>query len=111
MPNKPKSLKQKLRQLAGIAYERELAIATEALQLEFLRWRRNEIDVFELNDHIHEFHKGISRELYNRYSGNELINSICVSSALHRGVLSRDEVGEEVFLAVEGKYFADSSND
>jgi hypothetical protein len=111
MPNKPKSLKQKLRQLAGIAYERELAIATEALHIEFLRWKSNEIDVFELKDRIHEYHSGISRELYNRYSGNDLVDTICVSSALHRGVLSRDEVGEDVFLAVEGKFFADSSKD
>ncbi|MGB8410945.1 MAG: hypothetical protein WCE58_13680 [Gallionella sp.] len=111
MPNKPKSLKQKFRQLAGIAYERELAIATEALHIEFQRWKNDEIDVFELNDRIHGFHNGISRELYSRYSGNELMNSICVSSALHKGVLSRDEVGEEVFLAVEGKSIAGNTND
>ncbi len=89
--------------MAGIAYERELKTASEALLKDFNRWENNEIDVFELNDLIHKFHHGISRELYNRYSGNELICTFAVSSALHRGILSREEVGEDVFVYVEGK--------
>lgn len=112
MPNNPsKNLKKKLRQMAGIAYERELTTASEALLQEFQRWRNKEIDVFELNDRIHEFQHGISRELCNRYSGNEMIIAWCVASALHRGILSREEVGEDVFLSVEGNTVALSSHD
>jgi hypothetical protein len=106
-----KSLRQKLRQMAGIAYERELATASEALRQEFHRWKNKEIDVFKLNDRIHEFHHGISRELYNRYTGNEMADTICVASALHRGILSREEIGEDVFLSVEGITMALSSHD
>ena len=106
-----KSLRQKLRQMAGIAYERELATASEALREQFLRWKNKEIDVFELNDRIHEFHHGISRELYNRYTGNEMADSICVASALHRGILSREEIGEDVFLSVEDITMALSAHD
>ena len=106
-----KSLRQKLRQMAGIAYERELATASEALREQFLRWKNKEIDVFELNDRIHEFHHGISRELYNRYTGNEMADSICVASALHRGILSREEIGEDAFLSVEDITMALSSHD
>ena len=97
--------------MAGIAYEREQATASDALLQEFQRWKNKEIDVFELNDRIHEFHHGISRELYNRYSGNEMILSWCVANALHRGILSREEVGEDLFLSVEGATMASSSHD
>lgn len=97
--------------MAGIAYERELTTASEALLQEFQRWKNNEIDVFELNDRIHEFYHGISRELHNRYSGNGTIIAWCVASALHRGILSREEVGEDVFLSVEGNTVVLSSHD
>lgn len=55
--------------------------------------------MFELNEKIHEFHHGISRVLYGRYVG--MGAAFGVASALHRGILSREEVGEEVFLFVE----------
>lgn len=95
-----KKLDKLLRQFAGLAYERELSAAVRVLQDEFLRWENKEIDVFELNERIHEFHNGISRTLYGRYSG--LDAAFGVASALHRGILDREEVGEEVFLSVEG---------
>ena len=63
------------------------------------------------NDRIHEFHHGISRELFNRYTGNEMADSICVASALNRGILSREEMGEDVFLSVENITMALSSHD
>lgn len=100
-----------LRQMAGIAYERELATASDALLQEFQRWKNKEIDVFELNERIHEFHHGISRELCNRYSGNGATISWCLASALKRGILSRNEVGEDVFLSVDGTTMDASSHD
>jgi hypothetical protein len=86
--------------LAGVAYERDLSAATHVLQEEFLRWDNKEIDVFELSEKIHEFHNGISRTLYGRYVGMDAVFG--VASALHRGVMSREEVGDEVFLSVKG---------
>ena len=101
MTKKPsKHLAQKLRQMAGIAYERELTSASEALLHEFQRWKNGEIDVFELNTRIHEFHNGISRALYIRYSGGD--NTFVIASALHRGILTPEKVGEDVFNLVEG---------
>ena len=95
-----KRLEKTLRQFAGTAYERELSAATRALQEEFSRWEKKEIDVFELGEKIHEFHNGISRALYGRYIGMDA--AFGVASALHHGILSREEVGEEIFLSVEG---------
>jgi hypothetical protein len=95
-----KRLEQTLRQFAGIAYERELSSATRALQEEFRRWENGEIDVFDLSEKIHGFHQGISRALYGRYVGMDA--AFGVAAALHHGILSREEVGEEIFLSVEG---------
>lgn len=91
-----KEQRQKLRQLAEIAYDRELTEASAKLLLEFRRWENREIDVFELNNTIHEFHNGISRTLYTRYSGMD--TTFGVVSALHRGILSREEVGDDVYV-------------
>ena len=69
MPAPPLTKKQKaeLRRLAGLAHERELSEALTNLESEFGRWRIGEISVFELNDRIHEFHHGLSRDLYKLY--------------------------------------------
>ena len=65
-----------------------------------MRWENKEIDIFELNEKIHEFHNGISRTLYSRHVGMDA--AFGVASALNREILSREEVGEDVFLSVEG---------
>lgn len=95
-----KKKQQHLRQLAWLAYERELSTASNTLLQEFIRWEKNEIDVFQLNEKIHEFHHDISRTLYGRYTGMD--TEFGVASALHRGILGREEVGDEVFLSIEG---------
>lgn len=93
-------LAAQIRKWAGIAYERELAVATKSLMAEFQRWEGGEIDVFALNDKIHEFHHGISRTLYNRHTSRD--GTLGVACGLRSGVLKREEVGDEVFLQVEG---------
>jgi len=95
-----KNVQKALRQFAGIAYERELSAAAQALQHEFSRWTSGAIDVFALNEKIHEFHQGISRELYSRYAVMDA--AFAVASALRRGVIIRAEMGEPAYLSVEG---------
>ena len=98
--NLTKKQQAQLRRLAGIAYERELSAATQALLEEFHCWEKNEIDVFQLSDKIHEFHHGISHMLYGRYRDMDV--AFGVASALHRGILKREEVGDDVYSSVEG---------
>ena len=62
-----KAQKRELRRIVALAHERELTRALTALETHHARWRNNEIDVFELNEEIHKFHDGISRELYKIY--------------------------------------------
>lgn len=54
-----------------MAYERELSMATEELASRFARWRAGEIDVFELNEFIHESHNDASRDLYKIYTKHQ----------------------------------------
>lgn len=57
------------------------------------------MDVFELNEKIHEFHHTISRDLYRRYT--DMDADFCVASAFLRGVLSRNEIEDHVFVTIE----------
>lgn len=89
-PPLTKRQKAELRRLAGLAHERELSAAVGDLQLEFERWKKGEISVFALNEGIHKFHHGISRDLYKRYDLTDLDWS--VAGAIARGTLGEDEV-------------------
>jgi hypothetical protein len=92
MPAAPltKTQKAELRRLAGLAHERELSAAIGELEAEFGRWRRGEISVFELNKRIHEYHHGISRDLYNLYDPRDA--EMVVPAAIVRGTIREDEL-------------------
>ena len=95
-----KSQKKRLRNLASVAYERELAAASKSLLREFRRWEQKEIDVFELNERIHEFHNGISRTLYSRYVGMD--PGFGVARAIKSGVLKPTELDDDLASLVSG---------
>ena len=94
-----KANRRKLRELAGVAYERELGAQLSKLESEFTRWRRGEIDPFELSDRIHRFHDGISRDLYVLYG--RLSPSHSVARAVAFQVLQEAEVPSELLEALE----------
>ena len=96
--NYSKLIRKKLRELAGLAHERELSRALETLDSHFARWRRQEIDCFELNDRIHSFHQKTSRELWKTYSSME--DDFLVCRAVKLDFLSREEVPEKVAEAI-----------
>lgn len=86
MPTKlSKSETAELRELATEAWEAELRDALEALFEDFGRWAEHEVSSFELSDRIHEFHDGISRELYKRYTG--LPPHVAVAKAIAVGAV------------------------
>ena len=63
-----KPVKPLIRKYSGELYERELHRELTRLDEQFDRWRRGEIDSFELENLIHKFHQGPSRELYKTYT-------------------------------------------
>jgi hypothetical protein len=94
-----KASKRKLRELASLAYTRELAAELSKLEAKFARWRSGEIDPFELSDEIHRFHDGIARDLYKLY-GN-LPPNHSVPRALALKVLQEADVPPELLAALE----------
>jgi hypothetical protein len=52
-----------MRELARLAYERELAAALTEVEQAFGRWRAGEIDAFGVEHIIHQFHQGTALEL------------------------------------------------
>jgi hypothetical protein len=95
MRNDPQKMqRQRIRQLAALAHERELSRELGSVEAEFSRWRRGEIDAHELSDRIHEFHDGPARRLHSLYNGDLL--DMVVGAAIARGILSEAEVPPEI---------------
>jgi hypothetical protein len=94
-----KANQRKLRELAGVAYTRELGAELSRLEEEFARWRSGEIDPFELSDRIHRFHDGVSRDLYVLYGRFSPESAVARAVALK--VLQEAEVPSEILAALE----------
>ena len=93
-----KKQKAQIRQFASEAHDRELTDALTTLYEEFQLWGGDQISAFELQEKIHIFHDGISRDLYKRYVMGNL--ELAVVYALNHGVLNQDEVGEDIAKAL-----------
>ena len=93
-PDLTKAQRRRIRELAGTAYERELSHELAALEDQFGRWRRREIDAYELSDGIHGFHQGPNRRLFLMYTGSDL--AMAVASAIVRGILTEEEATSEM---------------
>lgn len=85
-----KSERKELRRFVGLAYERELAKALESLEGKFEQWKRNTITPFELSDLIHQFHNGISRDLWSFYTNGD--SGMIVAHAITKGIIVKTEV-------------------
>jgi hypothetical protein len=96
-----KAQRRRLRELAGLAHERELSVALRALHADFDRWQREELDTFELCARIHEFERGPSRRLFVHYRGDA---DWPVADAIHRGILSAEEAGEDILAVLAGHF-------
>jgi len=95
-----KKEKKKLRELADLAYERELSNALKKLEKQFVKWENGSIDSFELNHEIHLFHNGISQELYKKYNPRDLLE-LTVGWAIANNLLKKEDVGEDLFNKLE----------
>lgn len=98
-----KAQRRRIRELNGIAYERDLSDELTKLESEFKRWRDGEIGAFELLETIHRFHQGPSRELFSKYDHSNM--DFAVAYAIHRGVLSEEEAGAGT-IELLGSYLA-----
>ena len=104
-------MRKALRELADEAHERELAQAVSDLETRFQAWRKGEMSCFELNDLIHKFHNGTSRNIWKRYAYLKPDQS--VPSAVACGILKEDEIPpamlEEMKASIE--FFRDDADE
>ena len=102
-----KSQKKKLRELAGIANERELDREMEKLYQHFENWRNETMSCFELSDVIHKFHQGPSREIWKMYAYSD--PDTAVSRAVALGLLKKEEISKDLLDILDLKigFFAD----
>ena len=94
----PKAVRKELNTLASTAYERELDDALGDLYKSFTKWKARQIDCFELNQLIHEFHRKKSRELWNIY--NDKDEDFIVTRAVRLGVLKPGEISAKTAEAI-----------
>ena len=88
-----KSQSKHLRTLSETAHERELSQALGELHVRFQEWQEGNVSTWDLNQEIHEFHDGRSRDLYKFY----VINNdpfFSVANALANEIIDIDEVPE-----------------
>ncbi|MEN8907494.1 MAG: hypothetical protein ABF289_16180 [Clostridiales bacterium] len=98
-----KKEKKIFRELVNIAYERELKLELEKLEKNFIRLKNNEIGAFDLDNIIHKFHNGTSRNLYKKYnvSFNGGLVEMAIAHSLRNGVLKRDEIDETLIERID----------
>jgi hypothetical protein len=94
-----KNEKRRLRELADLAYERELKKSLAVLAAKFDDWKATKITSLELSQLLHEFDHGESRELRSMYDTPQ--HDMVVARALVKGILTKEEVGEDVAIFLE----------
>lgn len=94
MSDIPKRIKQLIREYGAIAHDRELSQALDDLRIQFERWKRAELSASELNDLVHQFHQGRSRDIWAKYATNRLEPALGL--AIATGVLAREELPAEL---------------
>ncbi len=100
MQDTSKRIKRLVREWAGIAHDRELGKALLDLRAQFDRWQRGEIGAVELNDLIHRFHDGGSRNIWKKYATNHLEPAL--GFAIATGILRREELPPELLQHIAG---------
>jgi hypothetical protein len=95
-----KSQRRRIRELAGIAYDRELSRELTTLEGEFARWRSGAIDAHDLDEKIHQFHQGPNRRLFTTYTGGAV--ELAVAAAIANGIISEAEAGPEMLGILRG---------
>ena len=95
-----KSQRRRIRELAGIAYDRELSRELTTLEAEFARWRSGAISAHDLDERIHQFHQGPNRRLFTTYTGGSI--ELAVAAAIANGIISEAEAGPEMLEILRG---------
>lgn len=89
-----KKQKKHLKELSGRCYELEMSKALNDLFDYFQKWKKGEIDVWDLNERIHQHHNGTARSLYNFY---EVVRNPqnAVAHGVVKGIIKMDDIQKD----------------
>jgi hypothetical protein len=90
-----------LRELAEEAWNAELTEHLEELFEDFGRWADDGMSAFDLSKKIHEFHDGVSRELYSRYTTFDPATTVARAIAI--GLIGQEALGESLLQKLAGQ--------
>ena len=82
--------RRRVRELAALAWDRQLRSELAKIGDAITNMIEQQSSPHEVNDLIRDFHDGISRELFNRFSGNKPWFQVC--HAHKDGVLTDDDI-------------------
>ena len=89
-PDLNKSERRTVRELAGLSWERQLRDELLVIGVAIGEMQAEKTSPHDVNDLIHRFHNGASRELFNRYSGNTPWLAVC--RAHFDGILNDNDI-------------------
>ena len=95
----PKNIKKLIYDYAAIAHDRELGQALQELRADFDRWKKGDISPIQLNNQIHDFHQGPSREFWKKYGTQT--QETALAAAIVTGILPKGEVPDELLQYLE----------
>jgi hypothetical protein len=81
-----------IRKLAGIAWERQLRDELAKIGRIISEMASGDLSPFDASKQLHDFHNGISRELYNLYSASDPWFAVC--RAHYYGVLNDNDIAD-----------------
>ncbi len=94
MSEPSKKLRKMLREQAERAWEAEMRAALGALHGKFEQWKSGEVSSGDLDRAIHEYHNGIARDIWKRYSNSR--PHFQVAYAVAAGLIAKDSLPPEV---------------
>lgn len=62
------------------------------LSMKFEAWKNKKINSFVLNEFIHEFNNGVSKDLFNAYNAKGINDTYMVSRGLAMGLLNDEDI-------------------
>lgn len=99
MAEVPKSLRRELREVARRAYDAELSQALAPLADSFEAWRQGRLSPAKLVEKIHDFHDGVNRQIWKRYTYHSPVSA--VSHAIASRALDRTAVSPQLLAYLE----------
>ncbi len=88
-----KKTRKLLRELALIAYEKDLTLSIDELYSDMNEWKKGNMTVWDIEKNIHVFHNKTARDLYRSYALSDPL--FAVSIGVSKGVISLLEVPED----------------